>query len=42
MMINKKSYKSTLKNARKKVLKEFCSNVRVQKYIELYKEILNG
>ena len=40
-ILNNENYEKLCVNARKKVLKEFDSKLVVQKYIELYKEILN-
>lgn len=40
--LDENQYAKICKNARKKVLKEFDSNVVAQKYIELYREVLNG
>ncbi len=41
-IINNENYEELCQNAREKVLKEFDSKIVAQKYIELYKEILNG
>ncbi|KMQ51547.1 glycosyl transferase, group 1 family protein [Chitinispirillum alkaliphilum] len=40
-VLNAPNYDELCKNAREKVLREFDSNVVAQKYIALYKEILN-
>lgn len=40
-VLNNENYKELCKNAREKVLKEFDSNVVVDRYIKLYKYILN-
>lgn len=41
-VLNSEQYDELCQNAREKVLKEFDSEIVAQKYIELYKEILNG
>ena len=40
-VLNNENYAELCKNAREKVLQKFDSNVVVDKYIELYKHILN-
>ena len=40
--LNNENYEKLCVHAREKVLKEFDSRIVIQKYIELYKEILNG
>lgn len=39
--LNEQEYSEICKNAREKVLKEFDSRIVAQKYVELYKEIVN-
>jgi len=41
-ILNNENYEKLCVNAREKVLKEFDSKLVAEKYIELYKEILNG
>ena len=41
-VLNNEKYNDLCQNARKKVLREFDSKVVAQKYIKLYKDILNG
>jgi len=41
-ILTNENYDALCQNAREKVLKEFDSSIVAQKYIELYKEILNG
>lgn len=41
-VINNENYDELCQNAKEKVLKEFDSKLVAQKYIKLYKEILNG
>jgi len=42
LSLNKNEYNRLCKNAREKVLREFDSKVIAKKYIDLYKEVLNG
>ncbi len=42
LVLNAKNYDELCKNAREKVLREFDSKVVAGKYVELYKEVLNG
>ena len=41
-VVNSSNYEMLKKNARKKILKEYDSNVVVKKYIDLYKKVLNA
>lgn len=41
-ILNNKNYDTLSINAREKVIKEFSQDVVVEKYINLYKEIING
>lgn len=41
-VLNNQNYADLCRNGREKVLKEFDSTIVAQKYINLYKEILNG